>query len=102
ARHRLVSNPMEIPMEPIDPTDGAALLARVAHDLAQALNAIGAAAQIVRASVDRATVDRAAGVIERQTSYLREFVGRILDEARHRHWHAVRHFVPVDMCDITR
>jgi len=89
-------------MEPMDPTDGAGLLARFAHDLAQPLNAIGAAAQIVRASADRAAVDRAARVIERQTLYLREFVSRILDEVGDRHWHAVRHFVPVDMCDIAR
>jgi signal transduction histidine kinase len=89
-------------MEPMEPGERVGLLARVAHDLIQPLNAIGAAAQVVRVSADRAAVDRAARVIERQASYLREFVDRILDEARNRHWHPARHFVPVDICEIAR
>jgi len=78
----------------------ATLLARVAHDVAQPLNAILAAMQILRISDDRTAVDRAAQVIDRQVQYLRAFVTRVLDDARLHRQHASGRFVRVDTCDI--
>lgn len=76
------------------------VLDRVAHDLAEPLNAILAALQVVRTSDDRAVVDRAAQIIERQTHYLRQLVSRLLEDARRHRWHAVLHFVPVNVGEI--
>jgi len=74
-------------------------VACVAHELSQPLNAIVAAARLVRTSGNPAAIDRARTVLERQAVYMQALLNRLLDDARNHRSHAL---LRLDRIDIRR
>lgn len=74
-------------------------LTRIVHDLSQPLNALLAAARVLRSATSQATIDRASTTIERQAAYMHELIGKLLYDRRHGAGAATA-FESVDICEI--